>query len=391
MRTRRACKGDATVYYTNGSNPAVGQWFAQHYLWLIKKNSNTVMFQDDSNARCRIIPGHWDKLTPVELTNSSGCDVSLANALRTTANQIRWPDGAPVASIVNGFPVHRHPFESANFAASTLIAPGSQIIGGVEEAGEIFGNTYTPQVVSADVNTASLVYAANPDALYGFYAASNADPGSTDRCVDASDNTESCGALQLRRNTLGSFWLAYIENHTFLWENFTFSGNACCGGPRALAVYPEASLYPTSPVQPLKTFDPAVPTTNGTGCGPKPGRGGIQSFVVACGTLNDGKTPAGIYVREFRRCFSFGRLIGLGQCAVVMNTTNTAVTPGNWFTKSYTRSMTWGSGPTNGGDVLTAGCGENGCPKSAIDPFGSSFSPKTTQVPAFDTLFLFHD
>jgi hypothetical protein len=388
-RTRKACKALTTAYFPNLSNPAVGQWFAKRYLWRIPENTNTVMFQDDSGARCKGRFAYGKTLIPNELQSGLSCEASMVSSLRTVADQIRWQDGKGVPAILNAFDVL--PTEAANTASVDLIAPGSQIIGGIEENGEIYGTKFTPRVVFGDVNTASLVYARNPEALYGFDATANPAPGSSNACVDSINNTEdSCGALQLRRDMLASFWLALREGRTFIWENFTFSGNACCGGAKVLAVYPEASIYPTDPIQALKTFDPRVPTTDGSGCGPQPGVGGIQSFVVQCGTLNDGKTPAGVYVREFRQCYNFGQLVGTGQCAVVMNTTSGAVIVGHWFTKSYTNSMVLGTGPTDGADVLTAGCGDGRCPRSAIDPVGAEFTIGKTAVPSFDALFLFH-
>jgi hypothetical protein len=388
-RTKRACKGIATVYYANGNNPAVGQWFARNLLWIIPENTNTVMFQDESTVSCRGRFHVGERYTPLELQRRDRCEDAMIDAIRNTANQIRWKDGTPVPSIVNAFGVH--PNDIAYADAVPLVAPGSQIIGGVEEAGEISGTRYTPHVVFADVNTASMVYAANPNAYYVFLSNGHATPGSTQTCEDSVRNTEdSCGALQLRRDALGSFWLAYKEGNTVLWENFNSAGNPCCGGKTVLAVYPEASIYPSSPVQALRPFNPNVATTDGSGCGAARGSGGIASFVVACGTLNDGITPAGVYVREFRECYNFGQLIGTGQCAVVMNTTNRSVTIGNWFTQGYTNLMTLGSGPTDGGDVLTAGCDNARCPTSAMYPLGAPFVLGSTQVPAFDATYVFH-
>jgi hypothetical protein len=73
-----------------------------------------------------------------------------------------------------------------------------------------------------------------------------------------------------------------------------------------------------------------------------------------------------------------------------MNTTNRAVTIGRGLTQTYTNTMLLGTGPTDGADVLTAGCGDSQCPKSAINPLGGSFTTGQTQVPAFDAMFLFH-
>lgn len=389
-RTKMACGRLSTVYYPNWNNPNVGQWFARHYLWLITENTNTMMFQDDSGVDCKGRFRYGQTYTPSELGGGPSCEASLAAALRNVANQLQWEDGTPVLVVANGFSVS--PTKPANVASVDLIAPGSHIIGGVEENGEIYTTKFTPRVVFGDVNTASLVYNRNPNALYGFLSTANPTPGSTETCTDSVNNTENnCGALQLRRDMLASYWLAYEEAHTILWENFTFSGSSCCGGPHTLAVYPEASIYPSEPMQRLKTFNATVPTTDGSGCGAQPGSGGIQSFVVKCGVLNDGVTPAGVYVREFRRCYNFGVLIGTGQCAVVMNTTNAVVPIANWFSLGYTHIMTLGTGPRDGADVLTAGCGDSRCPTSALDPLGEPFTLGSSRVPPFDAVFLFHD
>ena len=392
-RLQMACAHQlATVSYPNGNNPAVGQWYAKHFLWLIPKNTNTVMFQDDSSAECSDhFQLHDLAAAPYEVRGGAGCDANIAQANRTIANQIHWPDGTPVPAIANALGVLQS--QTANTAALPLIAPGSQIIGAVEENSVIHATTFRPRAVFGLINTASLVYAVNPEARTVFLNSSNAPPGSTDTCVDSTNNTEdSCGALQLRRNALASFWLAYREGHTVLWDNFTYTGNPCCGGRTTLAVYPEESLYLRSPVQALNRFDLSASSTDGSGCGSNAGSGGIQSFVVACGTLNDGTTPAGVYVREFRECYNFGQLIGSGHCAVVMNTTNRAVAiRSSWLRQTYTSVMSLGTGPINGGDVLTAGCGDHKCPTTAMDPFGSALATGTTQAPAFDSIFLFHN
>lgn len=379
----RFCHG-SQVLYPNWNNPAVGAWYARNLLQPIPQNSNTLMFQDDSNAVCLGRFHAGEEFVPAELQGGANCEASIAKALRTVADQIRWKDGTRVPVIANGFAVHFRN-QAANMANVALVEPGSNIIGGISEDAVISGTQYTPIGVFGDVNTASLVYAKNQDALFGVLGRSIAEPGSDRACTNSANNVEDdCGALQQRRNLIAVFWLAYKERHTILWERFNGDD------PHTLGVYPEASIYPSEPIQALKAFDPRIPTTDGSGCGPDRGSGGIQSFAVGCGTLGDGETPAGVYVREFRRCYNFGQLIGSGQCAVVMNTTNRAITLERWFTQGYSNTMTMGFGQVDGGDVLTAGCGNGQCPKSVIDPFGASFAAGQTQVPAFDAVFLFH-
>jgi len=382
---RMACGKQATVYFANNSNKAVGQWFARENLSGLKVNADAVMFQDDSGPSCVRFRHGASWIGPVELQGGPGCDANLTKALRTVADQQQWPDGTPVYVFANAFGLGH--FKIANPSILGLIAPGSHIIGGIEENSLMYQTRFSPQNVFGQINTASLVYAENPAAFYVFLNTVDALPGSTNACVDAPQNAEdSCGQLQLRRDALAAFWLAYSEGHSVLWDNFNFSGGACCGGKHSLAVYPEESIYPRNPIQPLKTFHLNSPSTNGSGCGSSHGVGGVQSFVVACGTLNDGRTPAGVYVREFRECYNFGKLIGTGQCAVVMNTTNSAMSVrATWLTQSYTHSMT-----LNGGDVLAAGCDDSRCPPSALNPLGAPFAAGSTQVAAFDALFLFH-
>lgn len=387
---RMACGQLTTVYFPNDLNPAVGQWFARKNFGSLPINTNTLVFQDDSGPSCSRFH-HGDAwIGPVELRGGAGCDANLTRALRTVADQQKWPNGTPVGVVANAFGLGH--FKTANTSILGLIAPGSNIVGGIAEDDQIYASTFTPQSVYGDVNTASLVYAENPAALYVILHTANPSPGSTMSCVDGQNNTEvACGALQLRRDALASFWLAYQAGRTVLWDNFNFSGGDCCGGKQSLAVYPEESIYPADPVRPLRPFVSGVASSNGSGCGANPGAGGIQSFVVACGTLNDGSTPAGVYVREFRRCYNFGDLIGSGQCAVVMNTTNAAIAlQPAWFTQPYSHSMTIGSGAINGGDVLTAGCGDAKCPISALNPLGLGLALGSARVPAFDAIFLFH-
>jgi hypothetical protein len=381
--TSKFCN-NSPIYYPNWNNPAVGRWFARTLLWSIPKNDNTMMFQDDSNAECVGRFHKGETYTPVELQGGLSCEAALVRGLRTVADQMRWPDGTPVPVITNGFSVQIRGTVAA-IANSNLVVPGSNIIGGVSENAIISADGYAPPGVFADVNTASLVYAKNPNAYFGLLGRSTSPTGSTQACTPGPGaRLVGCGALQQRRDLLAAFWLAYKPEHTFLWERFNFDN------PHILAVYPEASIVPTEPVQELKTFDVNTPSTDGSGCGPQPGSGGIQSFVVSCGSLNNG-APAGVYVREFQHCYNFGQLVGSGQCAVVMNTTNDFVTVGHWLKQTYTNSMVLGSGPTFGADVLTAGCDDSRCPAQAINPLGAPFAIGQTKVAPFDALFLFHN
>jgi hypothetical protein len=389
-RTLNGCRGPATVYFPNLTNPAVGQWFARHELWTIPENSNTVMMQDVSDADCRSKFHPGQTYTPYELQGTPSCEASLTKALRTTAEQMRWKDGTPVPVIVNGL-AGINQYEKAHVRSVPLLRPGSNIIGGISEAHDVARTNYRPLGTYGNVNTASLVYAENQDALFVYLGTPRAPVGSEQACTDAANNVETnCGQLQLRRLMLAAFWLAYKEDHEVIFEATVPHANNN-PGLRLLTIYPEMSIYPSEPLKALRPFDVNLPSTDGSGCGPEPGSGGIQTFVVSCGTLNDGKTPAGVYVREFRRCYNFGDLIGSGQCAVVMNTTDGAITIGQWFSQDYTNKMVWGTGPRDGADVLTAGCDDSKCPTSAIDPLGAPFKVGQTRVPAFDAAFLFHE
>ena len=149
--------------------------------------------------------------------------------------------------------------------------------------------------------------------------------------------------------------MAYEPGRVVSWAELEQSGSA------SLAVWPEEGIYPTQPVQSM-----ANPT--GTHC--------FDGSGAYCtnGGHNDVQTSvSGVFRREFNKCYNQGT--AFGACAVIVNTTGSAVTvPSAWLTNTYSHQITM-----SGGDVQSGG---------TINLSGSSFTAGSTTVAAHDAILL---
>jgi hypothetical protein len=128
-------------------------------------------------------------------------------------------------------------------------------------------------------------------------------------------------------------------------------------------------------------------------------QGGAHDLVVACGLDTRGNVN-GVYVREFRRCYSWSSLIGAGQCAVVVNRTDAPVTIGGSPTNPwrYSSGVIALSQPYNealvlsGHDMVTDGCSTiSGCKTGEGTDlnFAVSFKLFSTSISSGDASYLF--
>ncbi|MFZ0041956.1 MAG: hypothetical protein WAK93_11665, partial [Solirubrobacteraceae bacterium] len=134
---------------------------------------------------------------------------------------------------------------------------------------------------------------------------------------------------QSRRVQEGTMLLGYGPGHLVDWADLE-------RGSRALAVWPEEGLYPTHPLQSMKS-------PHGPGC--LAGRGVLCSK----GGHNTLQVAPGVYRREFASCEFRGH--PFGACAAIVNTnTSPVIVHGSWLHERYTHSITFA-----GGDVQSGG------------------------------------
>ncbi len=139
--------------------------------------------------------------------------------------------------------------------------------------------------------------------------------------------------------------LAFRPGRVVDWANFE-------DGSPDLAVYPEESIYPTKPVESMRT-------PRGRGCLAGTGtvctRGGHNSVQVA----------PGVYRREFRACYV--RSAPFGPCAAIVNATGHAVTVRrSWLKLTFRSEITLA-----GGDIQSGG---------SVDLTGAPFRAGATVI-----------
>jgi hypothetical protein len=160
---------------------------------------------------------------------------------------------------------------------------------------------------------------------------------------------------QERRVQQATVMLAYEPGRVVSWAELEQNGSG------NLAIWPEEGIYPTSPVQ-------SMGNPSGTGCFT-----GSGSYCPIGGHNDIQTSVAGVFRREFNTCYNQG--VSFGACAVIVNTTGSAVTaPASSLTHAYGHQVTF-----NGGDVESGG---------TINLTGGSFTSGSTTVAAHDAILL---
>jgi hypothetical protein len=381
-RTRIMCNGGyQTLYYPNLNDPGY-QAFWRRVLQSYNADGDYTEFLSDSynSALSNEVP--FGMGLSAQRGNAEVPDQETAEAHhKSFAAAMYWPDGKPMKIFGNGAfgPI------DARGTPHLALAEQQNIIGSICEGCIATGVRVNPQNVGWVLDTMADLHAYYPtDKYIVLNGRSQAPAGSTNPC---GTDGGGCGQIPARLFQLGVIWVGFSSN-VVDWSNFANFA------PTILAVYPEQSLFPTDPVRTMGAL--SAFGRSGTGCSAgsfDPSQaGGAKDLVVSCGRLWNGR-DAGVYVREFRKCYNFGQLVGSGQCGVILNATSESVTPSaSWkypngapaFTQRYTTSLV-----VNGGDVLSAGCNNNRCPSSALNPQGASFSLGSTQVPPNSAVFVF--
>ena len=115
-----------------------------------------------------------------------------------------------------------------------------------------------------------------------------------------------------------------------------------------LAVWPEEGLYFSDPLETM-----GMPTGPHCldGLGGPCGHGHADLRVAAGTNASEQPDGAGVYRREFRRCYDRGRPIG--GCAAIVNDTDAPVTiEGAWLRQRYRFEMTFAGGEVQSGGRL---------------------------------------
>ncbi len=157
-----------------------------------------------------------------------------------------------------------------------------------------------------------------------------------------------------RRVVEATMLLGFVPDRLVDWSDLEH------GKGHSLAVFPEAGIYPTGPVQSM-----AAP--GGRGC--LAGRG----VVCSTGGHNSIRVASGVFRREFSACYNQG--VEFGPCAAIVNTSGKAITVSpSWLRQTYAHRVT-----LIRGDVSAGG---------RINLTGASFTPGVTRIPAKDAILL---
>ena len=143
-----------------------------------------------------------------------------------------------------------------------------------------------------------------------------------------------------RRVQEATMLIGYSPGHLVDWLDLDH-------GNQHLSVWPEEGIYPSDPVESMRTPG---------------GRGCLRGAGVDCarGGHHDVQVAPGVFRREFRSCALLGRRFG--GCAAIINTTgNGVLVQASWLRQAYGHVITW-----SGGDVQSHG---------AVHATGSGFTP----------------
>jgi hypothetical protein len=158
---------------------------------------------------------------------------------------------------------------------------------------------------------------------------------------------------QARRVQEATMLLGWTPGHLVDWADLEL-------GRTSLAVWPEEGIYPTDPLQSMRT-------PSGRGCLAGTGH------VCSRGGHHDLRVAPGVYRREFGSCLD--RKVWIGKCAAIVNTTHSwVVVQSSWLRKHYGHAIT-----LVGGDVQSGGW---------LDVRGAQFKAGSTPIPPQDAVLL---
>jgi hypothetical protein len=325
--TRIATSGYGGGYLINQSDPAVQSFFTS-YVRSHYDVTDGLMMDDQSASLSTQL---YYSTCGCSSSNEVGSTAALRAAHASMSAAMTHSDGRPYLQIDNSLPPN--PFLPQGFdlidrstGAQGLIREGSPESNGTLDP---YYSTLLDQIAYVANRTDGFVVPLSYGAAGAAYQ------------------------QQSRRVQEATILVGYSPKHLVDWA-------ALEQGSNNLAVWPEAGIYPTAPVQTMQS-------PGGNGC--LAGAGGVCST----GGHNDVQVAPGVYRREFGACYNQG--VRFGPCAAIMNTTASPVTiKSSWLTRSYRHQVTF-----VGGDAQSGG---------AVDPAGGAFTPDSTTVGGQDAAFL---
>jgi hypothetical protein len=310
------CKGQRIsipVYAVNNDNPAVQRFFSNY----LQQNANSFDYFLNDDTKTTITeqlygPGGGMCKGGVNLNGYCTTSTEFADnrALEQThkdfVDGLRYRDGRPMRFVYNSMAF------GPQGARLSLLNATPAFVGAVCENCIISAGTFRPNM-----------YAKVLDAM----AAVNQIKGKLFVELNTGNSpTGSDEQIAQRLTTTAVAWLGFADGQTVVWPNLEFSS-------RSLAVWPEDQIYPTGPVQTMRSSNSEIAVT------------------------------PNVWRREFRACYMNGAPIG--PCAAVLNGTASPVTPSaSWFRSSFGHSVA-----LRGGDAVSGGSVDfKSAPVGAIAP-----------------------
>jgi hypothetical protein len=320
---RQSCKGTTytiPVYAMDTLNAGVRSYFA-NYLHTYARGFNEFFLDDTSGKVTSQFYGAGGGFCGGICTTTQELPVDsyVVAEHGALATALTLPSGAPMYGVFNGVN-----FTNGRANDLSILTSSAHFHGAVCEGCVISGGKPRPAMFAPVLNAMAQVS-----------ALSNA------QFIELNDGAlaGNLGALSAARKlTTAMAWLGYSNGHTAVWPNLEqYTQN--------LAIFPENSIYPSSPLQTMRASVGA----------------------------SDIEVAPNVYRREFGACY-YNRS-AIGACAAIVNGSGGAVVVrSTWLHRTYTHSV-----QLIGGDIPNGG---------RISLTGSSFSPNRTYVGAGQALMI---
>jgi hypothetical protein len=329
-RLKEVTPGAGTAYWLNQANRQAQRWIRKYLR--SRYNSAGGLLMDDTGA-CRQTQFYGSGYaSSEEIRTDAGVLAEHAELARALTHR----NGKPFLQVDNG--IQPNPFICTSLP---LLDARRGVVGLVAE-GSPWDYGFTGYYSSL-LDVIAAVAARRHD----FLVLLSYDRGGSDRARLVQEAT---------------MMLGYVPGHLVSWADLEQQNDH-------LSVWPEEGIYPADPVQSMT--DPGGPGCLG-GHGLICVKGGHNDLRVAVG-VNTTDSGAGVFRREFRRCYD--RRVLFGHCASIVNDTSVpVVVRRSWLRQSYGHEI-----GLKGGDVQSGG---------RIDLSGTTFTPGVTKIPADSAVLL---
>ena len=226
-------------------------------------------------------------------TQEMRTDAGVVEEHGALANSLTHTNGTAMQGVYNGLN-----FTSGRPNDLDVLKSSTHFIGAVCEGCVVSGGALRPSMYASVLNAMAEI---------------NAIPNGN--IILMSNGATAGGSTQqiIARNlTTGMIWLGYSYGHTIVWPNLE-------QGSQNLSIFPEDSIYPSSPIQTMSSG------------------------------ATDVQVTTGVYRREFRSCYNAG--VYIGPCASIVNSTGTSrVVSSTWLHQTYSHVV-----QLIGGDIPSGG------------------------------------